>query len=212
MRVAKHPRTPVLARRHRHLQRLHLDLLPPLQAMYLRKSQPRHQVLDALRHHHLRRPSRRPPRHPHYPSQRGNIQVVHMRMRHQHQVDRRQLPHQQPRPPLPPQHHQPLRKHRVHQDLLAAHLQQKRRVPDERHPRLPCPHQLERPRLPGHRPLMALAHQPHQLPHLRRHKRSLSPHSTLISLDANRLREDSTARNASATVPPDGRIYQRRRI
>ena len=53
------------------------------------------------------------------------MQVIEMRMRHQHRIDRRQVAHAEPRPPQPLQNKNPLREVRINHDVFSADLQEK---------------------------------------------------------------------------------------
>jgi len=59
------------------------------------------------------------------------VQMIEVRMRHQHQIDRRQVAHPNSRTPQPLQHKQPARKVRIDHHTLPAHLHKKAGMADE---------------------------------------------------------------------------------
>ncbi len=178
VRVAKHPRSPVLARSHRHPLGPAPRSVPTTRAMHLRKSQSFHKILNSARYDDLGSSSRQPPSRSYNAPQRGHVQMVH--------VGRASATPSQSLVTDPPSlravvdvaAQSAASKTPIDQDLSPMHLKKKRRVPDKGYSKLVCSRQLHRPRYSGHRHLMALAHQPPELPHLPYRKRSASPGST----------------------------------
>ena len=104
-----------------------------------------------------------------------------MRMGQQHEINRRQIFYQHPGTPLAAQQNQPFREDRIDQHLSPVHLQQKGGVPDKGDSQFISGYQLDGMRNSRHRTLMALSHQPPELPNLFHCKRPVSPYSTHLS-------------------------------
>src|ERR1700689_1854954 len=62
--------------------------------------------------------------------------MVEVRMRHQHQINGRQVSNSQPRTPQPLQHKKPAREVRVDHHALSAHLHEETGMADEGHTQL----------------------------------------------------------------------------
>ena len=176
--ITEHARSPVLRRSHRHREPRDTDLFPPLHRMHTRKSQPADQVLNPLWHHHHRRPPNQPLRSPDDPPERPYIQMIHMGMGQQHNIDRRQTLPVQPRMPLSPQHNQAPCKDRINQRPGATQFQQKRRVPDKGHGILTIRERRIPLLLPAQRLLVTLPHQPPHLLQLANNRRRRAPRLT----------------------------------
>ncbi len=73
------------------------------------------------------------------PAQRRLVKMVEVRVRQQHQVNRRQIADVQAGALEPLQEEQPVRKVRVHQHVQVVELDEKRRVADPRHGHLAVP-------------------------------------------------------------------------
>ncbi len=69
----------------------------------------------------------------HDPSQRSTIEVVHVRVRKQHHIDDWKLFKKNARMTKTSQHNNAAGKNRINQQMAPVHLDEKRRVPDERH-------------------------------------------------------------------------------
>src|SRR5258706_6127581 len=68
--------------------------------------------------------------------QRGPMQVIEVGVRHQHQIDSRQIPYSQPRTPQPLQHEKPASEVGIDHHALPGHLHEETGMPDERNPQL----------------------------------------------------------------------------
>ena len=146
--------------------------------MYPRESKVFHEILHAARHDDFRSPAGQPSRKPDDSPERRQIEMIHMRMGEQDEIDRRQILQQHAGMTLTAQQNQSLRKHRIDQHLAPIDLQEERGVPDKGHSQLVFGDQLDRMGSSHHRLFMALAHQPQELLHLLYCERPLSPHFT----------------------------------
>ena len=120
VRIMQHPRAPVMRRRERDFRRSALVALPVMQLMHAAKAEVMHQISHLERHHDrlIRR----------HPAQRLAVEVVKVRVRHEHEVDRRQVVEPQPRMLHPLENLQPLRPVRIDEQILLARLDEKRGV------------------------------------------------------------------------------------
>jgi hypothetical protein len=116
---------------HGDEQTFDVYLLPPCEAMHLRKSQPGHQILDAFGNDYLGSLSRQAARRPDYAAEGGDIEVVHVRVGQENEIDRRELFDEEPRAPLSAQHDQALCEDWIDQDFAPGQLEQEGGVTDE---------------------------------------------------------------------------------
>jgi hypothetical protein len=109
------------------------------------KSQSGDEIVHSLGHDDLRRTAPCPARRPNDTTQRGNIEVVHMRVCYQDKVDRRHLLDQNSGMTLASQHDKPGGKDGIHQNVPATDLEEERGVPDEGNTQLARLYQFGRP-------------------------------------------------------------------
>jgi hypothetical protein len=126
MHITKHTCAPVFAWGHGDFKSCHLGLVPPLQAMNLRKAEPLHQVLDAFRHNDFGCLSGQLASGANHASQGSHIQMIHVRVGQQNQIDGRQFLHAQPWFALSSEHDKPFGKDGIDQHLAPIDLEQKR--------------------------------------------------------------------------------------
>ena len=83
MRIVQHPRAPVMTRRERDAKRPELDALPMIELMHDVEPEIVHEIADADRHDDrlIGRDF----------AQRAPIEVIEVRMRHEHEIDVRQV-------------------------------------------------------------------------------------------------------------------------
>ena len=122
MRIVQHPRAPVVARRERDLQRPVLVGLPVVQLVDAAEAEVVHEIADFERHDDRLIVGDL--------AQRLAIEMIEVRVRHEHEVDVRQIVQMQPRMPHALDHLQPLRPVRIDEQVLPLRLDQKRGVAD----------------------------------------------------------------------------------
>src|SRR6185312_3702763 len=106
-------------------------LVPPLQRVDATKAKVDYEVFHACGHYDLGSVARELSCGPHNAAQRGEVQVVHVRVGQQYCIDGGQLFDEQSRESLPAQQNQALGKDRVYQDAASADLQQEGGVANE---------------------------------------------------------------------------------
>src|SRR5579864_5295582 len=117
-------------------------VIPPVELDDLIETEIRHQVEHVMRNDQRGGAAGQPPRMVHDGAQRRTMQVIEMRMRHQHQVDGRKVVNAQPGFAYPLQKKEPAREVRVDGDVLPAHLHKERGMADERDPEFTIVYQL----------------------------------------------------------------------
>ena len=91
--------------------------------------------------------------------------MIEVRMRHQHQIDGRQISHPKSGTPQPLQHKEPAREVRIEHHALPAHLHQEAGMSNERDAQFAVRGKTRHMRLPAKR---SHGRMPHQAPELRR--------------------------------------------
>jgi len=129
--VMNHAGAPVTGRRLRNLQLARLKALPALQLNNLAEIDIADEILRVARKNDARRPPSSATRMPDNPPQRGAVQVIHVGVRDQHPIHRRQTRQLDAGTPQALDQHQPVREIRVDQQRLSAELEQKRGVADK---------------------------------------------------------------------------------
>jgi len=122
MTVANRPRTPMFARRERHLPVALRKTFPMLQLDDAREAEIVREVADAARHHSDFRMRQLP--------QSRLVKMIEVRVRQQHEVNRRQIFYLDAGALDAFQEKKPVRKIRVNQHVQVRELDEKRRVAD----------------------------------------------------------------------------------
>ena len=105
--------------------------VPPVQFDHVVKAQIGNQIENLIGNHDDGRSAAPATSVLHDGSQRWAVQVIKVRMRHQHQINRGEVAQSHSRLPKPLQHKQPAGKIGVNEDVLAADLHEKAGVPDK---------------------------------------------------------------------------------
>src|ERR1019366_7836074 len=136
MHVAHNARAPMARRNVRHLHIAELKALPPVQLNDAPVAQVADQVADMPGHDDRRTFAGLASREPRNRAQRWPVQVVEVRVRNQHRVDRRQLPQLQPRTAQPLENENPAREVGIDQDVPAPDLEEETGMSDESYAQL----------------------------------------------------------------------------
>ncbi len=175
MGVAKHACAPMFARGHGDPEIFEFKRLPPFEGMHFGKAGAGYEVLDAVRHDDLRGASGEPAGGANDAAQGGEIEVVHVGVRQQDEVDGRQFADQDACATLPAQEDEAFRKDGIDKDVAAVDLEQKGGVADEGDAEFVRLHQLYGSWRAGHGELVAGADLPPKLLDLSEGKRSAVP-------------------------------------
>ena len=122
MMVAQRPRAPMFARRKRHLPVLVRETFPPFQFDDPFEAEVQREIADAPGHHadfRLRQPA-----------QRRLVEMIEVRVRQQHEINRRQVLDFQTGALDAFEEEKPVRKVRIDQHVQVGELNQKRSVTD----------------------------------------------------------------------------------
>src|ERR1039458_9364543 len=131
MHVAHNARAPMARRNVRHLYIAELKALPPVQFNDASVAQVADQVPNMPGHDDRRTFAGLTSREPRNRAQRGPVQVVEVRVRNQHRVDRGQLPQLQSGTAQPLENENPARKVGIDQNILSPDLEEEAGMSDE---------------------------------------------------------------------------------
>ena len=149
----------------RHRQIAVPRTVPPVELDDLREAQIGDQIRHMARNDDGRGGSPRTQIVLHDGAQRRPVQMIEVRMRHQHQIDSRQIAHSNPGTPQPLQHKQPAREVRIDHHALPADLHEEAGMANERDPQFAVGDETRFVRLSAQRSHGGM---PHQSPELRR--------------------------------------------
>ena len=123
MGVAEDARPPVTAGGHGYLQALHCGGLPPLESVDGGEAQSFDKVFDSARNDHLGGPSGETASGPDDSSQGGEVEVIHVGVSQQHEVDGRQFVDRDAGMALAAQHNQSFGEDGVDEDSAPGDLE-----------------------------------------------------------------------------------------
>jgi hypothetical protein len=106
-------------------------------------------VFHAMRNNDLRTPAMQPTRRTNHPAKRGDVEMVHVSMGYQDQVDGGKALHKQTWITLSAQHDKASSEDRINQNIAASDLEEEGRVADKGNAQFRGGYQFNRPGLTG---------------------------------------------------------------
>jgi hypothetical protein len=166
MGVAKDTRAPVFAGGHSYLEVQDVELLPPREAVDVGEAEALDQVFDAAGDDDFRGVAGLPTRGTNDLAEGCHVEVIHVRVREEDEIDGRELCDQDAGAALATKQNQAFGKDGVHEDSAAVDLEEEGGVPDECDSQVFGSGEFHRTGSAGHGIFVAFADESPELLHL----------------------------------------------